>query len=385
MEKMSVMYTLTQYLQTLENPDGLCHRLEGFTLCRHADGHPIYHIGNSAILFKIQLHGRTLRLRCYTQRPARNLSLLYGESLLERELYLYQGAIGEWVDVVVEEWIEGENLEQVMVRAAKAEERHTLHHLSAQFEQLASELLQAPWAHGDLKPENIVVGREGELQLIDFDGCYLPEEPLKLAPELGTPAWQHPTRGNHYDAWLDHYPATLMAVQLRALALDPTLIRRFPRSEGILFHPEEVTPQRRNEGPLCEAYRAVCTLFASQGDAVHYRLARLLLHPDHRLPDCEELLGFRHPLRKVDGLEIFFDRRLAGFKAADGYRTPLLYDEAFDFREGWALIRLGEYRHYIDRTLRVVHTLPATCSAAKSRRNGRIRYRIEEKWYEEEV
>jgi thiamine kinase-like enzyme len=56
-----------------------------------------------------------------------------------------------------------------MVRAAKAEERNTLHHLSAQFEQLASELLQAPWAHGDLKPENIVVSREGELQLIDFD------------------------------------------------------------------------------------------------------------------------------------------------------------------------------------------------------------------------
>jgi hypothetical protein len=202
---------------------------------------------------------------------------------------------------------------------------------------------------------------------------------------LGTPAWQHPARGNHYDAWLDHYPATLMAVQLRALALDPTLIRRFPRSEGILFHPEEVTPQRRNEEPLCEAYRAVCTLFASRGDAVHYRLARLLLHPDHRLPDTEELLGFRHPLRKVDGLEIFFDRRLAGFQTADGYRTPLLYDEAFDFREGWALIRLGKYRHYIDRTLRVVHTLPATCSAAKSRRNGRIRYRIEEEWYEEEV
>lgn len=375
------MYSLTQYLQTLENPDGVCRRLKGFELHHRDDGRPIYHIGNSAILFKIDLHGRTMRLRCYTQHPNRNLALLYGDSLLKEELYLYQGEQGLWVDVVLEEWIEGRNLEECLLDAASQGNRERLHQLSVSFERLAVELLRTPWAHGDLKPENILVTPEGELRLIDFDGCYLPMEPLKSAPEQGTPAYQHPHRGDAYDRWLDHYPAALMAVQLRALALDPSLPNRFPQEEGLLFLPETLF----KSGVRSEAYEAICRLFAEQGDAVHYRLARLLLHPDHRLPDVEALLAFRHPLRKVEEVESYFDRGLAGFQNPNGYATPLLYDEAFDFSEGWALVRLGNYRHYVDGSLRVVRTLPPTCTAAKSRRGGVIRYYIDDKWLSEPV
>ncbi len=378
------MHTLTQYLHTLENPEGLCRRLEGFELIRDTTGKPIYHIGNSAILFKIRLHNRTLRLRCYTHPMGSNLELLYGEALLRKELYLYCGTGGEWVDVVVEDWIEGKTLEQEMHEAIGAQDRHHLMILARAFERFAARLLAEEWAHGDLKPENILVSESGELRLIDFDGCYLPESNRHEAPERGTPAFQHPCRGATYDRWIDHYPAALITTQLHALALDPTLAVRTPQADGFLFLPEELLTRTGRRPPKpCACYEEVLQRFADRGDARHYRLAKILCHPTHRLPHVEELLSFENPLRNLDGAESYFDQGLAGFVTPTGKRTPLLYDEAFDFSEGWALIRIGNRRHYIDRCLRVTYTLPRACTAAKSVRNGKIRYQTEGKeWIE---
>lgn len=376
------MHTLSQYLQTLENPEGLTRRLKGFELLRERDGKPIFHVGNRAIVFKIRYRNQLLRLRCYTQPPRDDAKRIYGERLLEEELYLYKGDEGEWVDVILEPWIEGENLEQEVRLACKEGDRRKLWHLSEAFEELASRLLAEPWAHGDLKPENMIVDQMGRLHLIDFDACFLPSEREGVCFEMGTPAYRHPARGAARDRWLDHYPAALIAVQLRALALDPTLTREAQMDEGTLFQPEEPFRAMKGEdGPGCRMYRRILELFANRGDAVHYRLCKLLTYPTHRLDGVEELLRYHDPLRPLIEAESYFDKGLAGFRNGE-YTSPLLYDEAFDFSEGWALVRLGERRHYIDRTLRVVYTLPAGCCAAKSLRDGKARYRLEDTWFE---
>lgn len=380
------MHTLTQYLYTLENPDGLTRTLAPFELVRDADQRPIFQVGNRAILFKIRRYGRTMRLRCFTQPPQRDLRRLYGEALLSEELYLYSTHGGEWVDLVLEPWIEGEELEQEVRRAASRGDRTALLRLSEGFERLAFELLSAPWAHGDLKPKNILVDPQGELHLIDFDGCYLPDEGLAECPEVGTPAYQHPMRGVNYDGWIDHYPAALIAVQLRALALDPTLLARAPQCDGLFLAADELFARPRGGAPTSShlLLEEVKGLFAAQGDAPHYRLASLLRATDYRLPDVAELLAFRPPLRPDATLESYFDRSLAGFRG-EQITTPLLYDEAFDFSSGWAAVRLGSRWHYLDRRLQVALTLPAEADSAKSLRDGVVRYRMGEQWYEERV
>lgn len=353
------MHTLTQYLECLENSEGLCRRLSGFVPERTAEGSIRHFSGNSAILFPIRLGGRRLRLRCYTRTPGRDLRRLYGERLYEQELLLFNGEGAQWVDVVVEEWIEGMTLEECIAKAAKAGDCEALKALSEGFEQLAAGLLAAPWAHGDLKPENIIVTPSGEEQLIDFDACYLPDEGLHEAPERGTPAYQHPSRGAIHDRWIDHYPIALISVQLRALALDPSLYARFYQGDGLLLHPErlfeEPTARFNYRRPkpiaLCEGYRELCELFSLRGEARYYRLARLLQYESHRLPDVEELISFRHPDNPIPDTEVYYDRNLAGFATAS-WRSPLLFDEAFEFQGERATVRIGDHWHEIDRTLR---------------------------------
>ena len=76
-----------QYLCTLTDPEGLTRRLGEMGLCRDATGQPAYAVGNSAIVFRVRHDGRLRALRCFL-RPMRHLREIYGERLLERELYL---------------------------------------------------------------------------------------------------------------------------------------------------------------------------------------------------------------------------------------------------------------------------------------------------------
>lgn len=379
------MYTLTHYLYTLEHPIGLCRRLKGFQLLRQADGRPIFFVGNSAIIFKIQLLGQTLRLRCPKRPLSPSQQVLYGDSLWREELFLYtREQQGEWVDVVVERWIEGRTLDEVIDEALATANRPLLEELSRRFLLQAASWLPAEWAHGDLKPENILVGRQGELRLIDFEGCYHPNTTQRIASELGTPTYQHPARtAEDFDRWLDHFPATLIAVQLEALAIDPSLPQRYPHPDTRLFSAEELFSEE------CLPYRAVIDLFARQGRALHYRLAHRLRQPSHRLLDVEEIFTFgalleRRLLPDHPHWECYIERGLSGFRSPLGVTTPPLYDEAFDFHEGWAAVRLANHWFYIDEQLRVVYTLPP-CEAVKSRRNGAVRYRVDDVWIEKPI
>ena len=101
-------------------------------------------------------------------------------------------------------------------------------------------MLRRDWAHGDLKPENIIVTARG-LRLVDFDASYLPALAGEPSPELGTAAYQHPARTvRDYDRHLDDFPAALLSTALHALALDPGLYGRTPLTDGLLFVPKEV-------------------------------------------------------------------------------------------------------------------------------------------------
>ena len=71
---------------------------------------------------------------------------------------------------------------------------------------MAAALTADDWAHGDLKPENIVADNRGRLHLIDFDAMFLPAFAGRHSPELGTAAYAdaglhtHTGRGAAYNA-----------------------------------------------------------------------------------------------------------------------------------------------------------------------------------------
>lgn len=386
------MYTLRQYLLTLSDTRGLTRTLGEIDLCRDDAGRPLFSVGNSAAVFRCRREGRLRALRCYL-RPMRHLAEIYGAEYLPRELYLYTTPDrGLWVDAVLTEWIEGQTLDRAVRRAAEARDRERLGALSRAFRTLAAELVADDRAHGDLKPENIVVDAAGALHTIDRDAAFLPAFAGERSPELGTAAFQHPARtADDYDARLDDYPAALISTALSALALDPGIYGRYRHADGLLF-----TPQRIHTDP---ALGETLALFERHGCAAAYRIARLLLSPTLRLPRLPALLDAlrreeefpahpaasdsespgaapesadenTEPTASAEVPELFAADGLWGYRRSAEIVVPPLYDCGFDFSEGLAAVLLGRTWHYIDTAGRRRISCPG-CEAVKPFRGGR--------------
>lgn len=397
------MFTLRQYLMTLDDPCGLTRTLGELDVCRDETGRPEFHVGNSAAVFRIRREGRIRTLRCYL-RPQRHLREIYGDRLLERELYLYTSPeSGVWVDVVLGEWIEGMNLHEAIAEAAVLRDTERLARLAAAFDRLAAGMVADDRAHGDLKPENILVDAAGHLHPIDLDAMYLPQFAGETSPELGTAAYQHPARTPaDFNERLDDYPAALISTALHALAVDPTLWDRYGNPDMLLYDPRKIAADAALQETFC--------LFERAGMAGPYRIAQLLQAPGLQLFGLPELLAeaareaVEGQKRQVGGLaekkgssgeqaggpaeekesvgkqadegsgtevpELFAKSGRWGYRTAQRVVVPPLYDSGFDFSEGLAAVLLGRTWHFIDPGGRVRISCPG-CRWVKPFRNGR--------------
>lgn len=364
------MFTLRQYLLTLFDSRGLTRTLGEVDVCRDAQGRPCYSAGNSAAVFRIRLDGRIRSLRCYL-RPMRHLREIYGPRVLEKELYLYTSPeTGVWVDAVLGDWIEGVTLREAASTAAAAHDTERLRALAGAFDRLASDLTADDRAHGDLKPENIIVGADGTLHPIDFDAMFLPAFAGETSPELGTAAYQHPSRtAADFDERIDDYPAALISTALHALAADPTLWERYGNPDGMLYVPQRIA---------CDAaYGETLRLFERRGMAVQYRIAQLLESPCLRLFGVAELFSEavraqsaapRVPAGEIP--ELFVENGRWGYRTPQQVVVAPLYDSGFDFTEGLAAVQLGQTWLYID-TAGLTQLSCPECEAVKPFRNGR--------------
>lgn len=357
-------FTVSQYLESVLNSRGLTRTLGEIDVCRTADGSPVFHTGNSSVVFRIRLGGRDRLLKCYT-RPQPHLRAIYGERFRPAELFLYTSpSEGVWTDIVVDDWIEGESLTRTLDRAAAEADGALIARLADAFDTLAAHLLPAEWAHGDLKPDNLIWDGQ-RLRPIDFDAMFLPEFRGCRSPELGTRAFQHPSRTEaDFDAALDDYPAALIATVLHAAAHDPTLLARHP-AEGLVLDPQAVVEGRS------EAYREILDGMARRGDAVGYRTAQLLRSPALRIPQAAPLFAWR--LQRAEPTAIPPELAVCdgrwGFRAGGRFVLPPVWDNGFDFSEGLAAVALAGRWHFIDTAGRTVLHCPP-CDAVKPFRNG---------------
>ena len=396
------MFSLRQYLTTLSDPCGLTRTLGEVEVCRDAAGRMCFSVGNSAAVFRIRHEGRIRSLRGYF-RPQRHLREIYGERLLEKELFLYTSPEeGVWVDVVIGEWIEGENLYDAIARAATDRDTQRLTFLSRAFDRLAAVLVADDRAHGDLKPENILVDRTGALHPIDFDAAYLPCFAGERSPELGTAAYQHPGRtAEDFNARIDDYPAALISTALHALSVAPELWERYGDPDTLLYDPRKIAADRALQESLSR--------FEALGMAVEYRIAQLLYAPRPELFGLPALLSeavrragraakkereAAAPAAKTAAQpagraateakataaeateaempELFVEQGRWGYRTAREVVIPPLYDNGFDFTEGLAAVLLGRTWHFIDPEGNTRLSCPG-CESVKPFRNGRAR------------
>ena len=379
---MYMLTTVWEYVRIIENSEKFTRTLGVVDALRDADGRPAFIVGNHSVIFRIRHEGRWRMLKCYTC-PKPNLRRIYGSSCLRDELFVSSpdGMRSEFVDVVVGDWIEGRTLRRAI--SAAAGDAAAFGALSAEFDRFALELLEGEWAHGDLKPDNIMVDDGGHMHAVDFDAVYRPDLADLECDEAGTAAFQHPLRTTKlYDKSIDDYPVALISTALHALSLDPSLGLVGETDEVLLFDPRTIAAvdngaaaAGRDVDPMLDR---VLDMFGERCMAAEYRIARLLMSPVPRLKGLRELLRFavHGAERHVAGgsaLQLAGCGGLWGYASEGRFVIPPVYDCGFEFSEGTAMVRLGRFSHCISADGRAVkhpyRRMPTIAARGAARRD----------------
>ena len=132
------------------------------------------------------------------------------------------------------DWVEGKTLDKYL--RENLDDKYTLEMLAYRFSQLAQWLIPQPFAHGDLKPDNILVREDGTLVLVDYDGMFVPAMKGQKARELGSPDFRHPLRTeNDFDEHIDDFPLVSILLSLKAISINSHWLEEYGAKDRLLF------------------------------------------------------------------------------------------------------------------------------------------------------
>ena len=153
---------------------------------------------------------------------------------LEKELFVDSNCEDEEFPVLLMDWIEGETMETYV--AANYTDTHAMAMLCYRFCKMAAWLRSQPFAHGDIKPDNIMVRPDGTLTLVDYDGMFVPAMKGQKSPTIGTKDFSHPLRTiDDFDETIDDFALASIALSLKAISLNPSLLQTYGASDRLLF------------------------------------------------------------------------------------------------------------------------------------------------------
>ena len=285
--------------------------------------------GNNAVSARCTIGGREGHwlLKCYFRNKP-HLNEIYGDAYYPKELSVRSiNGDTDYIDIVVMPWAPGRPLDWHIGRPCIDYTK-----LSREFDILALKTLDAPYAHGDVKPENIIVDSDYKMTLIDFDAMWRPELNIAGPTEIGTLAYRHPNRdASHFHKHIDDYSFALISTALAALALDREAMEQHIKPDKSIFTPEYCIIKR--DCALLEAKR----ILLEHNDIAHYRIAESLELPHiaiYRLRDFFYHAIYPSKLVVVEGAENMPFDHLWGYVKDDEWIIPPLFNSCESLRGG---------------------------------------------------
>ena len=136
------------------------------------------------------------------------------------------------------DWVEGLTLDKYIRKHIN--DKTKLRSLADNFRQLAIWLLSQPFAHGDLKPDNILVKEDGSLVLVDYDGMFVPAMEGQKARELGSPDFRNPVRTEtDFDKDIDTFPIISILLSIELLVENKDYLSKYGAEDRLLFSEED--------------------------------------------------------------------------------------------------------------------------------------------------
>ena len=269
--------SVRQYTETIKlaskAPKEYFNKLSCLQPMLDAKGNPIMSSGNFAVVFKMYnpKNSKYYALKCFYKEQkgrewyykkiteelnqelschsngTRNISSSYllHVQYYEKELLVDIGEANSLYPVLLMEWVDGVTLDKCILQ--NLGNKKLLHTLAYRFSRMAKWLLSQRYAHGDLKPDNILVTKDYQIVLVDYDGMYVPAMKGKKAIELGSPNFRHPRRTiDDFDEHIDDFPIVCILLSLKAVSLNPNLFAQFITGDKMLFEEHDFLSFNKN-------------------------------------------------------------------------------------------------------------------------------------------
>lgn len=242
---------ISEYLAAIRDAHDNLDKLSHLVPVLDKYGEPYRSSGAFAVVFKMkdEQTGKCYALKCFTEEQegraeayhkiAEELEFVdspYITSVkyLEKEIFVDSNCENEEFPVLLMDWIEGETMETYV--AANYTDNHAMAMLCYRFCKMAVWLRSQSFAHGDIKPDNIMVRPDGTLTLVDYDGMFVPAMKGQKSPTIGTKDFSHPLRTiDDFDETIDDFALASIALSLKAISLDPSLLQTYGASDRLLF------------------------------------------------------------------------------------------------------------------------------------------------------
>ena len=244
---------ISEYIEAIKSAEDNFEELSCLRPVLGDDGLPVMTSGNFAVVFKMknEQSGKFYAVKCFTKEQegrSESYKLIADElefvssiyltpiRFLEKELFVDSSQTSETeFPVLLMDWIDGIPMDKYIQK--NINNQYALESLAFRFSKLATWLLTQPFAHGDLKPDNILIKGDGSIVLVDYDGMYVPAMKGQKARELGSPNYRHPQRTiNDFDRYIDDFPLVIISLSLKAIALNPGLFANSTGECGLLLN-----------------------------------------------------------------------------------------------------------------------------------------------------
>lgn len=243
---------ISEYIEAIKFAEENFATLTNLRPVLDEDGQPVMSSGGFAVVFKMK-DGQTGKLhavKCFLKEQVGraeayrmiaeeleyvNSTFLTPIKYLDKELFVDSNNSDESeFPVLLMDWVDGETLDKYI--REHIDNEYELSLLAYQFSHLAMWLLPQPFAHGDLKPDNILVREDGTLVLVDYDGMYVPAMKGQKARELGSPDFRHPARTEtDFNEHIDDFSLVSILLSLKAISLQPGLLEQYGAKDRLLF------------------------------------------------------------------------------------------------------------------------------------------------------